>query len=81
LGGQSFVQSWRYDPVRTTATTTFRFADGATEIHRQRPYDLPELRPLLADAGLRVVHAWSWFDRTPFTAGSDRLFCVAQKAG
>lgn len=81
LRGLSFVQRWRYDPARAAATTTFRFADGATEIHRQRPYDLPELRRLLAAAGLRVVHAWSGFYRNPFTAKSDRLFCVAQKAG
>ncbi len=80
LGGRSFVQSWSYSRAKRESVTTFKFDDGATEIHRQRPYDLVELRPLLADAGFCVRQTWSWFDRKPFTTDSDRLFCVAQKA-
>lgn len=79
LGGQSFVQKWGYDPVVNEATTTFEFADGSKEIHRQRPYDLSELGPALGEAGLRAVETWSRFDKTPYDAQSARLFCVAKK--
>jgi SAM-dependent methyltransferase len=79
LGGESFLQSWRYDPAKKEAATTFRFSDGQTEVHWQRPYDLEELRPLLIRAGFRVRQTWSSFDKREFTAKSDRLFCVAQK--
>jgi SAM-dependent methyltransferase len=79
LGGQSFVQRWSYDPVKKEATTVFEFADGSKEIHRQRPYDLSELGPILAECGLDVVQTWSWFDRRPYNAQSARLFCVAMK--
>jgi SAM-dependent methyltransferase len=79
LGGQSFVQRWSYDPVKKEATTVFGFADGSKETHRQRPYGLSELRPILSDFGLRVVRTWSWFDRSPYKAKSARLFCVAAK--
>ncbi len=79
LGGQSFVHKWSYDPIKKKATTTFEFADGFKEIHRQRPYDLSELGPILAESGLRVIRTWSWFDRSPYNAQSARLFCVAKK--
>jgi len=79
LGGQPFVQKWGYDPVRNEATTTFEFADGSKEIHRQRPYDLSELGPVLTEAGLRAVETWSRFDRSPYDTRSPRLFCVAKK--
>jgi SAM-dependent methyltransferase len=79
LGNQSFVQKWGYDPVRNEATTTFEFADGSKEIHRQRPYDLSELGPVLAKAGLRAVETWSRFDKSPYDEQSKRLFCLAKK--
>jgi ubiquinone/menaquinone biosynthesis C-methylase UbiE len=79
LGGQSFIQSWTYDPVRKLAMTTFEFTDGSKEVHRQRPYDLSELGPILTSSGLRPVRAWSGFNRSPYDAESARLFCVAKK--
>lgn len=79
LTGQSFVQKWRYDRVKKEATTTFEFVDGSKEIHRQRPYDLSELSPILSKSDLRAVQTWSWFDRSPYEADSARLFCVATK--
>jgi SAM-dependent methyltransferase len=79
LGGQSFVQKWRYDQIKKEATITFEFADGSKEIHRQRPYDLLELSRVLSRSGLRAVETWSWFDRRPYDAQSVRLFCVAKK--
>lgn len=79
LGGQSFIHTWSYDPTKKEATATFEFADGSREIHRQRPYDLSDLSPILAELGLRAVQTWSGFDRSPYSAQSVRLFCVAQK--
>lgn len=79
LGGQAFAQKLSYDPLRREATVVFEFADGITEIHRQRPYDLDELTAPLAEAGLRIIHAFSWFDKRPYTADSERLICVAEK--
>ena len=80
LGGQSFAHTWSYDSTKKEATTTFEFADGAKEIHRQRPYDLSQLDPILADVGLCAVRTWSGFDRSPYNAQSRRLLCVAQKS-
>jgi SAM-dependent methyltransferase len=80
LGGESFVQKWSYDPIRRQASTTFEFADGSEEVHRQRPYDLSELSPVLGKTGLRTMETWSRFDRSPYDAKSARLFCVARKA-
>jgi SAM-dependent methyltransferase len=79
LAGQSFVHTWSYDPIKKQATTTFEFADGCREIHRQQPYDLSQLGPILTDSGLCAVHTWSGFDKSPYSAESPRLFCVAQK--
>ena len=78
LGGQSFVQKWRYDRIKHEAIITFEFADGSEEVHRQRPYDLSELRPVLSKSGLSAVDTWSSFDRSPYDARSARLFCVAR---
>jgi ubiquinone/menaquinone biosynthesis C-methylase UbiE len=80
VNGESFVHEWKYDPMTKEVTTTFRFADGSREIHRQRPYNLSELSPALAESGLRVVETWSWFDRRPYDARSPRLFCVAKRS-
>lgn len=79
LDGHSFVQKWSYDPIKKEATTVFEFADGAKEIHRQRPYDLSQLSPVLIGSGLRAVETWSSFDRNPYDAQSARLFCLAKK--
>jgi SAM-dependent methyltransferase len=79
LGGVSFIQQLNYDPIKKEATTVFEFSDGTIEVHRQRPYDLVELKPLLAEAGLRVIHLFSGFDKRPYNSGSERLICVAER--
>lgn len=79
LGGESFVQKCTYDPEKLIATTIFEFPDGAVEIHLQRPYDLPELKPMLAEAGLSVIYAYAHFDKTPFDRSSERLICVTER--
>lgn len=79
LGGESFVQRCIYDPEELIARTIFEFPDGAVEVHVQRPYDLPELEPMLAEQGLRVIHAYAHFDKTPFDRSSERLICVAER--
>ncbi|MGB7061186.1 MAG: class I SAM-dependent methyltransferase [Candidatus Zixiibacteriota bacterium] len=80
LAGESLVQKCIYDPEKLIATTVFEFSDGSLEIHKQRPYDLPELEPLLAGAGLRIVHSFADFDGRPFGSEDERLICVAEKA-
>jgi SAM-dependent methyltransferase len=79
LSGETFVQKCIYDPEKLIARTIFEFSDGAVEVHLQRPYDLPELEPVLAEAGLRVAHAYAGFDKTPFDRNNERLICVAEK--
>jgi SAM-dependent methyltransferase len=79
LGGQSLVQKCSYDRQKREAVTVFEFSGGETETHVQRPYDLPELELLLAESGLRVVGAYSWFDKTPYLPESERLICVTEK--
>lgn len=79
LGGESFVQKCIYDEEIMEAKTIFEFSDGAVEIHTQRPYDLLELKPLLSEAGLQVIHTFADFDKKPFDSGSERLICVAQR--
>ena len=79
LDGQYFIQHCTYDPVRNEAITTFSFDDGAYEMHRQRPYDLEDIEPALANAGLTILHLFSWFDRTPYSGKTEKLFCVAEK--
>jgi len=77
LRGHSFVHTWSYDSIKKEAVTAFEFTDGFREIHRQRPYDLSQLDPILTDVGLRAVHTWSDFARSAYSARSLRLFCVA----
>jgi len=79
LNGESVIQHLKYDPVKKEAETVFKFSDGTTEIHKQRPYDLEELIPLLADAGLRVVHLFSGFDKRPYNSWSGKFICVAER--
>ncbi len=79
LGGECFLQKCIYDPEELRAETIFEFSDKAVETHRQRPYDLLELGPMLIQAGLRVVHAYAGFDKTPYHPKSERLICVVEK--
>ena len=79
LTGQSFLQHCRYDSTLNWATIVFSFSDGTYEIHKQRPYDYDELAPLLKRAGFRVLHLFSWFDKTPYSSNTHKLFCVTEK--
>jgi len=79
LGGESFVQRLSYDPIEKEAITVFEFSDMTIEVHKQRPYDLVELEPLLSDAGLRIVHTFSGFDMRPYNSESERLICIAER--
>ncbi len=79
LGGEVFMQKCVYNPKKPEAKTIFEFSDGEREIHIQRPYDLPELEPLLSEAGLQVIRTFADFDGTPFKSESERLICVAEK--
>jgi SAM-dependent methyltransferase len=81
LHGQFIIQHCTYNPVQNEATTVFSFQDGAYEVHRQRPYDLEELNLMLANAGLTIAHLFSWFDNTPYSNKTEKLFCVAEKPG
>ena len=79
LGGKTFIQRCSYDPKQKKAVVEFIFPDGSTELHRQRPYDLPELKPILSSAGLKVLDVYSWFDKRPYTSKTEKLFCIAEK--
>jgi hypothetical protein len=77
LGGESFIQRLSYDSVKREATTIFEFSDGVVEVHRQHPYDLAELEPILAEAGFKILHVYSGFDKKPYNSESERLICIA----
>lgn len=77
IAGEAFLQRLQYDQIQHLATTIFEFADGASETHRQRPYDLPELREYLQQAGLQVRKAFARLNLQPFDSTSERLYCVA----
>jgi len=79
IGQQYIFVRWSHDPVTRERTTIFEFPDGSQEIHRQRPYDLSEIAPVLKESNLYAVHTWSGFDRSPYNAQSTWLFCVARK--
>jgi SAM-dependent methyltransferase len=79
LGDTAFTHECRYDPNKKEAVTLFAFPDGAVETHRQRPYDLRELRPALIESGLHIINTYSNPDKAPYDAHSKRLICVAQK--
>ncbi len=80
LDGEVFYQETYYDRQVGQATTVFRFDDGALEVHRQRPYDLAELEPLLARAGLRVLETYSGIALEPNAEECDRVVVVASKS-
>jgi SAM-dependent methyltransferase len=79
IGVESFRQEVSYDPDRKKAKTIFKFADGAEEIHKQRPYDLFDLSPILYNSGFRVIKSMSKFDNSPYDQESKRLICIAQR--
>ncbi|MFW6138087.1 MAG: class I SAM-dependent DNA methyltransferase [Spirochaetota bacterium] len=81
LGDERFIQEVSYNSRKEQALTTFEFMDGEVEKHRQRPYDLKELRPLLKETGFRVMNLYRNFKRKRYNRRTERLICVAQKQG
>lgn len=79
LGDQSFLQKLHYDPKQRIATTVFEFSDGTEEVHTQRPYNLDEIRPILAKKNLIVLRTISGFHGKPYTSESERLICITKK--
>ena len=79
LNGQPFIQHYYYDSTRNESIITFSFSDGTYEIHKQRPYDYDELKPLLNRAGLSVINLFSWFHKIPYSSRTPKLFCIAEK--
>jgi len=69
-----------YDSAAREARVTFRFARGVVEVHRQRPYDLATLQPLLSEAGLSVTEAYSDPEGHEYDAASERVLCVVRWA-
>jgi len=80
IDGDLIIQRLSFEPQKNLARTVFEFPDGEVEEHLQRPYDLPELKPLLEGADLRVLETRSHFDGTPFTSKSERLICTAGRS-
>ncbi len=80
LDGEVFYQETYYDRQVGQATTVFRFDDGALEVHRQRPYGLAELGPLLERAGFRVLETYSGIAFEPPVEECDRVVVVASKS-
>jgi len=79
LGGQVLLQKLNYDSVQRLSTTTFQFQDGSEEVHKQRPYDLEEITPILTEAGFSIVKTQSNLTGEPFVQQSERLICVAKR--
>jgi SAM-dependent methyltransferase len=76
---ETFVQNVEYNQAKKTAALTFEFPDGVSETHTLRPWTVADLKGFMARARLRVVQAYSDFDRNPVTPESERIICVAQK--
>lgn len=53
-------------------------ARSFTEVHFERPYDPPEVRALLREAGFRDVQLVTYPDGYPATAESERIWAVAR---
>jgi len=79
VNGQLFIEHTSYDSTLNEARVSFSFSDGTVELHRQRAYGYDDLDPLLFQAGLNVLHLFSWFCRIPYTSNTAKLFCVAEK--
>jgi len=78
--GEHVHQELTYDPVNLEARTVFCFSDGSFELHRQRPYDLRALEPLMNHSGLTILEIYGGFNGEPYESDSERLFCVAEKS-
>ena len=79
LGKERFTQTFTYDKSKREATTTFEFADGAVEVHKQRPYGLSVLKQLLKKAGFKISHIFSVSEKIKYAISPGRVICLAQK--
>jgi len=79
LNGDFFIQSFYYDPLEKVAVTCFKFSDGNTEVHRQYPYGLKELKPLLKKVGFSSVKRISIFQKKKYDFHRERLLCMVKK--
>jgi len=77
LDGEVFFQETYYDRRAGQATTVFRFDDGTMEVHRQRPYGLDELAPLLERAGFRVEETYAGIAFESYVEECDRVIVAA----
>jgi hypothetical protein len=72
-----------YDQLTGRSDVTWTFvtpAGGRSELrHSLRIYTLPELRELLARAGLDVVETWGGWDGEPYGCEGRRLIVHARK--
>jgi SAM-dependent methyltransferase len=78
--GEVVHQEMKYDKAAKEARTVFCFPDGSFELHRQRPYDLRDLEPLLKCSGLTILEEHGGLAGEPYDSESERLFCVANRA-
>lgn len=76
--GERLEHRMEYDPTLHEVRVTFSFPGGVVEVHRQRPYDLETLSPLLGESGLRVAEAYSDLEGHEYIPGSERVVCVAR---
>jgi SAM-dependent methyltransferase len=79
LDGRRIIQRTSYDMTKKENTVEFTFPDGTKEIHKQRPYDLAKLEPLLHEAGLSLIYQFSGFAKKPIDAQTERIFCITEK--
>lgn len=73
------LQELHYEAEGRIARTVFRFPSGDVETHLQRAYELDEIEPLLAAAGLLLDGCFSDFSRRAVSSVSERLICVCEK--
>jgi 2-polyprenyl-3-methyl-5-hydroxy-6-metoxy-1,4-benzoquinol methylase len=74
-----FRQLCFYDESRKESLVRFEFEDGTIEEHRQRPYNIEELRPMLSAAGLEITECFTRFDKTPYDKSSLQVICICRK--
>lgn len=51
-----------------------------TEFHYQRAYDIKEVKDIVADAGLKLVHIYDAFTKKKPNRKSERIYCIVKKA-
>jgi ubiquinone/menaquinone biosynthesis C-methylase UbiE len=79
FGKIRLVQRMHYDVKDNIAETVFEFMDGSRELHRQRPYGLKELKPILKRTGFSIDSTFGGFRGRKYNRNCERLICVAVK--